>query len=334
MKEERPVVAITMGDPVGVGPEIVLKALAEPLVYEWCRPVVFGDVGRLRDAAGILGSHLCLQSVRTPSGGGGRPGTVVVVAASDLSGETLLWGAPTVQTGRAMVRYILGAADAALSAAVDAVVTCPINKKALQMAGEKSPGHTELLARRTGARQVAMMMAGARLRVVLVTIHTALASVPGLLTPERVVETGWMADEALRRCFGIAAPRLAVAGFNPHGGEGGMFGDEEARVIAPAVEILRARGVDATGPHPPDTVFYQAAGGRYDAVVCMYHDQGLIPFKLLHFEDGVNVTLGLPIVRTSVDHGTAYDIAGTGKADCRSLLAAIQMAAVHAKNIK
>jgi 4-hydroxythreonine-4-phosphate dehydrogenase len=333
MTAPRPVVGITMGDPVGIGPEIVLKALDDAALYEKCRPLIFGDAQWLGAVARNLGSILRLNPVAAPAHGIFCVGDVDIVSVSDLPPGTIRWGKPTVQTGRAMVDYILRAVDEAVTGVLDAVVTCPINKKAMMTAGFDFPGHTELIARHTGASEVGMMLAGERLRVVLVTIHTAINRVPALLSEERVLSTILLADRSLKERFGIVRPRLAVAALNPHAGEEGMFGDEEERVIMPAISRAEASGVLATGPHPPDTVFYQAVRGMYDAVICMYHDQGLIPFKLLHFEDGVNTTLGLPIIRTSVDHGTAYDIAGTGRADPGSLKAAIYMAAEQARNM-
>ena len=334
MTVRRPLVGITMGDPVGIGPEIVLKALDDAAVYEICRPLVFGDPPWLRTVAENLGSPLRLNLVTAPDEGIYCPGSVDIVTVSNLSPGTIKWGEPTVQTGRAMVDYILRAVDEAMAGALDAVVTCPINKKAMASAGFDFPGHTEMIARRTGVSNVGMMLAGENLRVVLVTIHVPITRVPALLSEARILETILLTDRSLKDRFGITRPRLAVAALNPHAGEEGMFGDEEEVVIAPAISRAEVSGVLVTGPHPPDTVFYQAARGMFDAVICMYHDQGLIPFKLLHFEDGVNTTLGLPIIRTSVDHGTAYDIAGTGRADPGSLKAAIYMAAAQARNMK
>ncbi len=334
MEADRPLVGITMGDPVGIGPEILLKALDDEAVYRECRPLVFGDSRWLECVLRLLEGRLALNPVASPADGAFRPGCVDILPVSDLSFETAAWGKPTVQTSRAMVAYILGAVDAARAGDVDAVVTCPINKKAMYAAGIDFPGHTELIAERTGTAQAGMMLAGKTLRVALVTIHVPLRKVPSMLTPRRISDTIVLTDRSLKERFGISRPRVAVAALNPHAGEGGMFGDEEERCIAPAIETARKAGVQVTGPHPPDTVFYQAARGHFDAVVCMYHDQGLIPFKLLHFEDGVNTTLGLPIIRTSVDHGTAYDIAGTGRADPGSLKAAIFMAAEQAGNVK
>jgi len=236
-------------------------------------------------------------------------------------------GQPSARTGRQAGAFIEKAVELCRDGRVQAMATAPISKEALQAAGYPDTGHTSLLGRLLGAPRPVMMLAGQRLKVVLATIHVALRDVPGLLSPEAITHAGLVAEQDLRRYFGLKSPRLAVAALNPHAGENGLFGDEEARIIAPAVAALAAAGVQASGPHPPDTVFWRAARGEFDLVLCMYHDQGLIPLKLLHFEDGVNVTLGLPIIRTSVDHGTAYDLAGSGKAHPGSLKAAIKMAA-------
>jgi len=210
------------------------------------------------------------------------------------------------------------------------LATCPINKLAMRKAGFGFQGHTELLAQQTKTSKYVMMLAGSRLRVALVTIHLPLAEVSKNLTTEAVLETIRITHGALKNSFGIPRPKLSVAALNPHAGEGGLFGDEEARLISPALDKAALEGVHVSGPYPPDTIFYWALKGKWDAVISMYHDQGLIPFKMVHFQDGVNTTLGLPIVRTSVDHGTAYDIAGTGAADPGSLIAAIGMAAHQA----
>jgi 4-hydroxythreonine-4-phosphate dehydrogenase len=229
-------------------------------------------------------------------------------------------------------RFIEKALEMCLAGQVQAMVTGPISKAALQAAGYPDTGHTTLLARLTNTALPVMMMAGSRLKVVLATVHKAIRQVPELLTTQGIVEVGLISDESMRRFFGVSEPRLAVAALNPHAGEDGMFGDEEERIIAPAVAELKAKGVQASGPHPPDTVFWRTMRGEFDLVLCMYHDQGLIPFKLRHFEDGVNVTLGLPIIRTSPDHGTAYDIAGKGLAKPDSLKEAVLLAGHMAQN--
>lgn len=325
--EKRPIIAITMGDPVGIGPEIISMALLESSVYEACRPLVLGDVGVITAASEGLGTGFLIRSVDSPEAAVYQRGSIDVIGLSDLDCGQLQHGHPTRETGRAMVAYINQAIDLAMQGRVHGLTTCPINKVALRMAGVDFNGHTELLAERTNTSDYIMMLAGSRLRVALVTIHLPLAEVSGKLTTKAVFKTIRITDDALRRSFGIPKPRLAVAALNPHAGENGLFGDEEIRIISPAVSEALEAGIDVSGPHPPDTVFYRALKGEWDVVVCMYHDEGLIPFKMVHFSDGVNVTLGLPIVRTSVDHGTAYDIAGTGKADPGSLVAAVRMAA-------
>jgi 4-hydroxythreonine-4-phosphate dehydrogenase len=225
-----------------------------------------------------------------------------------------------------MAGYVDWAAEECLTGDAAAMVTAPINKAAIRAAGIKFPGHTELLADHCGVNRVVMMLAGERLKVCLVTTHIPFDLVSQQLNKDAILETIRITDTALRCDFGLKQPRLAVLALNPHAGESGLFGDEESLLIAPAITAAIAEGIDASGPHSADTLFHFAVQGDYDAVICMYHDQGLIPLKLLHFDDGVNVTLGLPIIRTSVDHGTAYDIAGTGRASCASLIAALQMA--------
>jgi len=251
-----------------------------------------------------------------------------------LDPEKLIWGRPSRITGVAMAAAIEETVKLVQRGEFAAMVTCPITKTALHGAGYHYPGHTEMLATLCQTRDYAMMMAGRSLKVTLVTIHQGLSTVAAALTRDAIVRLIELTGKSLVFDFGLSAPRLAVAGFNPHAGEGGMFGHEEELVIAPAVNLARDRGWQVSGPFPPDTVFHKAVKGYFDAVICMYHDQGLIPFKLLHFDDGVNVTIGLPLVRTSVDHGTAYDIAGQDKANPASLQAAFRMAGEIASNRK
>jgi len=312
-----------MGCPVGVGPEILLRYFAEA-GDNACAAVVLGDSGVLHRCAMQLGLEVGI--VDWQPGQEVVPGVVPVLSLSNLAETECRWGQPNKQTGLAMANYIEEAVRLIGEGALAGMVTCPIAKSALKAAGYSYPGHTEMLAELTGCADFAMMLAGERLRVTLVTIHCALDEVSSRLSVAAVDRLINITGCALRDDFGISTPRIAVAGLNPHAGEGGMFGDEEGKVIAPAIEKARAEGWQVTGPFPPDTVFFKAAAGDFDAVVCMYHDQGLIPFKLLHFADGVNVTLGLSIVRTSVDHGTAYDIAGKGIASQESLVAAVELA--------
>lgn len=326
-----PPLAISMGCPVGVGPEIILRLFAGKMLPAGTEAVVIGDAGVLCRCAEALGLGVAVVSWQP--GMPCRPGVVNVFPVSDL-GAGLTWGRPTSETGRVMGRYIEEAVRLIREGKLSGLVTCPISKAALKAGGYRFPGHTEMLAELCAAKDYAMMMAGERLKVTLLTIHQAMAEVPAAITRDAVLRMIAITGRAMRDDFGLARPRLAVAGLNPHAGEGGMFGDEEARAIAPAIDEARRAGWLAEGPFPPDTVFHRAAAGQYDAVVCMYHDQGLIPFKLLHFSDGVNVTLGLPMVRTSVDHGTAYDIAGQGLADPSSLAAALFLAGSIVKNRK
>lgn len=320
---------VTMGCPVGIGPEICIRFQQQMTTGQIYRPVFLGDPGVLKRCAAELAPELDI--VLWQPGEPVRDGVMSVFPLSNL-GQSLEWGHPTCDTGRAMGQYIEAAVRLIDEGVLAGMVTCPITKAALHLAGYQYPGHTEMLAAICGESEFAMMLAGDRLKVTLVTIHVGLAQVPALLTVDKIVKLIDVTARSLHRDFGIENPRLALAGLNPHAGEGGMFGDEEERVIAPALAKAQAAGWLVEGVFPPDTVFNRAAAGQYDAVVCMYHDQGLIPFKLLHFEDGVNVTLGLPIIRTSVDHGTAYDIAGQGKASATSLVAAFNLAVKIAGN--
>ena len=326
--DHRPL-AVTMGCPAGIGPEILCRLFSRADTLQGGPAIVVGDPGMLRRAAEHLG--LALEPVNWQPGDPVRPGTLPVFRTCPLDSRAVTWGRPDAATGRAMAGWIEAAVRLTRDGICSAVVTCPISKQSLREAGYPYPGHTEMLAALTHAPRVRMMMAGDRLRVVLVTIHEPLARVSGLLTADTVRDCIEMTAASLRRDFGVRTPRIAVAALNPHAGEGGLFGDEEGRIICPGMAAAADCG-EVSGPWPPDTVFHRAVAGNYDAVIAMYHDQGLIPFKLLHFQDGVNVTLGLPIVRTSVDHGTAYDIAGQGKADPSSLAAAVRLARTMVAN--
>ncbi|MDE2013132.1 MAG: 4-hydroxythreonine-4-phosphate dehydrogenase PdxA [Alphaproteobacteria bacterium] len=300
-------ILITMGEPGGVGPELAVGAWRTLNGRAGARPLrLVGDPDVFQSCADVAGEALIptrrLSKPRQP----GLTAPENVLAVTDA-----------IETS----------VDLAMKGAAAAAVTAPIHKAAMIAGGFAFPGHTEFLAHLTGAERAVMMLAGADLRVVPLTIHEPLARVPGLVTTRAIVETGEIVLSALKRDFGVAAPRLAVAGLNPHAGEQGEIGREEIEIIAPAVEALRGGGHDVVGPLPADTMFHAEARARYDAALCMYHDQALIPIKTLAFWEGVNVTLGLPIVRTSPDHGTALDLAGTGKADLRSMLAAIELAA-------
>ena len=321
----RPLLAITLGDPAGIGPEIILKALAHEAVFERCRPLVIGDRRILDRAAEWVESELPIVDVASPAESLYRPGTVSLLDLHNADPAECPVGVESAPAGRAAVEYVLRAADLAMAGEVDAVVTAPLNKAAMHMAGFHYPGHTELLAERTGAGKITMLLTGPNLRVVHVSMHVGLEEAIGRVTPQRVEETILLAAQACQ-ALGIDRPRIAVAGLNPHASEGGLFGNQEATAIVPGVQAARARGLDVSDPQPPDTVFLRATKGHYDIVVAMYHDQGHIPMKLLAFDSGVNVSIGLPIIRTSVDHGTAFDIAGKGIAREESLIAAIDVA--------
>jgi len=321
-RRDRPL-AITMGDAAGIGPELILKLFAEGLPHP---AVVYGDAGALRAARGRLGldDTLRIQALEA-AGAGTTAGVVGVLNRWQPLPADLPPGRVDAQAGRGAYEYLCHAIDDAVDGRVRALVTAPLNKLAMQAAGLEFPGHTEILADRTGTTDYAMMLANAELRVILATIHIPLAAVPGSLDVESQRRIIGLADQACRS-EGIERPRIAVAGLNPHAGEGGRFGDEEARHILPAIRRAQADGLDASGPWPGDTVFMRARRGEFDIVVAQYHDQGLIPVKYLGIEEGVNITVGLPFVRTSVDHGTAFDIAGRGIADPASLRAALHMA--------
>ena len=323
----RPILALTMGDPVGVGPEIIVKALADEQMYRVCRPLVLGDYPALERARLALAPALQLHLADRPGLGRYKLGTIDILVLSQLQPGDLNYGQPTPAGGQAMVSYILKAIELAMDRRVAGMVTGPISKMAMNLAGYQYPGHTELLADKTGTKEVVMMLAGGDFRVVLATIHCALAEVPRRLTQEGLVRLFHLTCQALAQDFGLADEPLGVAALNPHAGEGGLFGHEEEEIIIPAVREAQSRGLLVAGPYPADTLFWRHRQGEFAAIACMYHDQGLIPLKLLHFMDGVNVTLGLPIIRTSVDHGTAYSLAGTGRAAPDSLKAAIIMAA-------
>ena len=314
-----------MGDPGGIGAEVIVKALADESLRTRARFVIYGMHEPFAYAADL--AELNPFWFRLPWGDVLRIESGVVIADFDefgLSAEASR--RPNADAGRASLRFVEAAVDDARAGRVDAIVTGPINKTAWEMADVRFPGHTELLAKRFKARQVTMMFVGGPLRVALASIHDALFDVRHKFTIGLVFQPIDLMHQALRDWFGLRSPKIAVAGLNPHAGENGRFGDEEARIIEPAIVMARDVGIDVVGPFPADTVFRRAADGEFDGVVAMYHDQGLIPVKLLAFDEAVNVTLGLPIIRTSVDHGTAFDIAGRNRADCGSMKAAIRLA--------
>ena len=315
-------IAISMGDPAGIGPEICARLFA-PGAAVLPRCVVVGDAGALFRAAAPLG--LAVLAIDGPEAASFAPEVIEVIQAGPALPDDLPFGRVDARAGRAAHEAVVAAATLARAGRVRAIVTAPLHKEALHAAGVPHPGHTEILAELAGGADVRMMLFNDDLRVVLATIHAPLSAVPAMLSLPGELRTIRLAAEACRR-LGVAAPRVAVAGLNPHAGEGGLFGREEIAVIQPAIERARSEGIDASGPWPGDTVFMHARAGRFDIVVAQYHDQGLIPVKYLGLDRGVNVTLGLDFVRTSVDHGTAFDIAGQGVADPSSLIEAVRQA--------
>lgn len=332
--KERPIIAITMGDPAGVGPEVAAKALAQHDLEDHCRPLVVGSAEVMQEALRLVNAPLRLHAVADVAEARFKPGTCEVLDLNSVGLSAVQPGQVAAAAGQAAVAYVEAATERALQGQVDAMATGPINKAALQAAGIPYIGHTELLMALIGEglteTSVTTMLVTPGLRVVHVTRHVPLAEVAALITQERVANTIRVTHRGLQQ-MGIPQPRLAVAALNPHGGDGGLIGREELEQIAPAVEVARREGIDAQGPIPADSVFFRAIKGEFDAVVAMYHDQGHIPIKTHDFARSVTVTLGLPIVRTSVDHGTAFDIAWKGEADETSMVEAIRLAAQLAR---
>lgn len=323
---EVPIVAITMGDPAGIGPEVTAKALAQEAVWACCRPIVVGDVSTLEQASRLVGGSGAFLAISMAIEAQFQADRPDVLDLANVDPDGLQRGRVSGEAGRASVAYVERAVDLARTGHVAAIATGPINKAALKAANVPYIGHTELLADLLGEERVTTMLATEGLRVVHVTRHVPLSGVAALITMERVLETIRLTHSGLCQ-MGICPPRLAVAALNPHGGDDGLMGREEIDAIGPAVEAARKEGIDANGPIPADSVFFRAIRGEFDAVVAMYHDQGHIPIKTHGFERSVTVTLGLPVVRTSVDHGTAFDIAWQGVASEESMVEAIRLAA-------
>ena len=324
---ELPIIAVTMGDAAGVGPEVIMKSLAHAWVYAQCRPLVIGDAARLRAADKVTGTRLKVRTIAVDELDRViyEPGTVNCIDLQ-LIPHDLPWGKLSAVAGDAAYRYIETASRLAMEEKVAAICTAPLNKEALHAGGHNFPGHTELLAALTGTKEVSMMLSTPKMRVVHVTTHIGLIDAIAKIEPGLVERTIARGHAALEKA-GIENPKIAVCGINPHAGENGLFGyGEEETKIAPAIEACRRRGWNVEGPLPADTLFFRAQRGDFDLVVAMYHDQGHGPVKALGLESGVNITIGLPVIRTSVDHGTAFDIAGTGKADERSMLEALRLA--------
>lgn len=326
--ENRPLIAITMGDPSGIGPEVIVKALVTP--PEVCRTVVIGDAAWLQQYALQWAPQLAIRPIKNLHEARHQPGGVDVLDLHNVP-ENLELGRATAEGGEAAMEYIRKAVDLAMKQEVHAITTAPINKEAIHLAGFKYPGHTEMLADFTHTPEVALMMAGGTLRVVLATTHVPLSEVRNLLTRDCVLKTIRLTHQWLTQ-VGIEHPNIAVTGLNPHSGDGGIFGNEELKTIIPAIEAAQSEKIQASGPFSADALFGRIHETDYDAVITMYHDQGMIPIKMASMGRAVNITLGLPIIRTSVDHGTAYDIAGKGVANPDSLLAALNVAATLAKS--
>lgn len=311
---KKPIIGITMGDPNGVGPEVTVKAISSNEIKDLCEIVIFGDTGIIEKV-----SDNSITDLK-------------IVNCSEFGVEDLKPSTLDRKSGQASLDYITTAVNAALANEIDAIVTAPISKESTHLAGSKYPGHTEMLKDLTNSDESVMMFEGQKFKVMLVTIHEALTDVPKLISKQRVLSTINLTHKSLVKLFKIEDPKIVVCGLNPHAGESGAFGNEEIDHIIPAVEEARDNGINIEGPLPADTLFYYANQGKWDAVVAMYHDQGLIPFKMVSFDDGVNITLGLPIIRTSPDHGTAFDIAWKGVSSPKSMIAAIKVAAQLAIN--
>lgn len=340
--DNRPIIAISAGDPAGIGPEVTIKALAQREVYDHCRPMVVCDYKIALQAVSFCKLDLKCRLVKDPVDGTYEYGTIDVLDIANIDMEKFSFNKVSKMTGKASFEYVEKVIELAMQKKVDATVTGPINKEAIQAAGFHYAGHTEIFAEYTNTSKYAMMLAEKNFRVVHVNTHISMLESIKRTTKERVLATILLADGALRQ-MGIENPRIAVNGINPHAGENGLFGDEEIKEIIPAIESAKAMGIHADGPHPPDTIFPKMKGGQYDIVVCMYHDQGHIPTKLLGFDynhgtqkwegmSGVNITLGLPIIRVSVDHGTAFDKGGKGEANPESMLQALKYATLFTKN--
>jgi len=320
-----------MGDPAGIGPEIIVKALSESDIHRICRPIVIGDAAVIRETLTICNLSAEIRETVDIEDTPPNRGVIEIIDLCNVDMAGLKMGVPSKMCGSAAVAYIRKAGELAMAKKIDAITTAPINKEVVNAAGFQYPGHTEMFAEMAGTRDFGLMMVGGGLRVILVTIHMALKDVPRHIKRGNVLRTIRLAHKAMGY-FGNHVPRIAVAALNPHAGEGRLFGREDWDEIMPAILDARGEGMNVSDPLPADTLFYKTREGYYDIVVAMYHDQGLIPIKLLAFGRAVNVTVGLPFIRTSVDHGTAYDIAGKNCADPRSLIEAIKLAVEMAEN--
>lgn len=333
MNSYTPLLAITMGDPAGAGPEIVVKSLNSPDVRPICRALVIGDAGVMRAAAEIVGIPMEIHAVAAPGEMKEADGVMNVLDLKDVDLSTLVRGRVSAAAGKAAYEAIEKGTMLTLAHATDAIVTSALNKDALNQAGYHFPGHTQILAHLCGVRDAVMMLTADNLRIVHVSTHVSLRQACDLVTRERILRVMQLGVDAAKS-MGVAKPRVVVPGLNPHSGEGGLFGAEEDEHIIPAIDAAKSLGIDVRGPLPPDTAFLRAYRGEFDLVVAMYHDQGHIPIKMVGFEKGVNVTLGLPIIRTSVDHGTVFGKAGKGTADPTSMIEAIKLAATMCRTVR
>ncbi|KGQ46602.1 4-hydroxythreonine-4-phosphate dehydrogenase PdxA [Gallibacterium anatis] len=326
----KPVLGITMGDAAGIGAEIIVKSLADKHLYEIAQPIVIGDKKMMQRALDLLQSPLKINVVTNLDNLNAKYGTIDLIDLDNVPAD-LIYSQVDPRAGKAAYEYVEKAVQYAMENKIQAMVTAPLNKEALHAGGKMFPGHTEILAQLSGTKDYSMMLVSEKLRVIHVTTHVQLRKACDLVKKERVLTVIKLADENAKM-LGFKQPRVAVAGLNPHSGENGMFGDEDRKEIVPAVEAAKQLGINASGPIPPDTVFHRAANlNEFDIVVVMYHDQGHIPIKLLGFDTGVNVTVGLPFIRTSVDHGTAFPIAGKGIADSKSMTESLYLAAQMAQ---
>lgn len=326
----KPVLGITMGDAAGIGAEIIVKSLSDKHLYEIAQPIVIGDKKMMQRALDLLQSPLKINVVENLDNLNTKYGTIDLIDLDNVPAD-LIYSQVDPRAGKAAYEYVEKAVQYAMENKIQAVVTAPLNKEALHAGGKMFPGHTEILAQLSGTKDYSMMLVSEKLRVIHVTTHVQLRKACDLVKKERVLTVIKLADENAKM-LGFKQPRVAVAGLNPHSGENGMFGDEDRKEIVPAVEAAKQLGINASGPIPPDTVFHRAANlNEFDIVVVMYHDQGHIPIKLLGFDTGVNVTVGLPFIRTSVDHGTAFPIAGKGIADSKSMTESLYLAAQMAQ---
>ncbi|OIN99318.1 4-hydroxythreonine-4-phosphate dehydrogenase PdxA [Candidatus Desantisbacteria bacterium CG_4_10_14_0_8_um_filter_48_22] len=324
---KKQVVGITMGDSTGIGPEVIAKSLLEKSIYKVCSPLVIGDPEVMKDAFRIIKKRASINTVKKPEQAEFNYGCIDILFFPEWRMETIVKGQINLSSARASVGYIKEATNLVMKRQIDAIVTGPINKEAVRKAGFYFDGHTELLAQLTNTRKYAMMFVGGGLYVVLLTTHLPIKRISNFVIREKVLKVINLTREVMEAYFGIRNPRIGVSGLNPHAGESGVFGQEEIKEIIPAIKEAKENGINVTGPISPDIIFVKAKKKDFDVVVAMYHDQALIPIKMLDFRRAVNLTIGLPFIRTSVDHGVAYDIAGKGTADYHSMVEAIKLAA-------